>query len=100
MTTVQSAVDKLCQELNLGKLSEEQKNEVLATITEHISKVASDTILTNLSESDFELYKQAATSADPETAVAVFVAERPALAKMIALQVEAASEQMKAALTA
>ena len=95
MLSAKQTAEKLCQELSLGNLSTAKKEEVYNKVMDHFSQVIVTTLISHLSEDQFERFKKALNAKDVEAEVAVLAAEIPGLADAIESRIDEEYRLMK-----
>lgn len=84
------------KELNLGDLQGKEREDVLATLEKRFDDVILSTVLAHLSTEQFEAFKIALKSENPEEEIAVITASVPGLAEIIEDRLSQEYKLMKA----
>ena len=83
MNSMQQNPDEFLKELGLDTLSKEDQAEALQMIEARFMDAVLTTVLSHVTDAEFEDFKHRAASDDYEDEVAEFVAQRPELADAI-----------------
>lgn len=79
---IKDTIDKVLTEININGLSEDDKYDVMAQLTEHFNKIIIDTVLNNLNNEELKEFKDLVDLEDPEKmeeGIALIVAKIPAI---------------------
>ncbi|MDB5254456.1 MAG: hypothetical protein JWL80_522 [Parcubacteria group bacterium] len=87
--------DALLKELNLGDLQGKEREDVLATLEKRFDDVILSTVLDHLSPEQYEAFKAALKSENPEEGIAAVTAGVPGLAEIIEMRLSQEYKLMK-----
>ena len=98
MITAKAATDRMIRDFKLNAVPPKKRRKILQKISDHFDKVIMITVLGSLSDEQFEGFRTALGSSDPNRSIGEIVAEVPGLSEKVEAKLELEYVLMKAAL--